>query len=76
MAFLDDAACSSQPCKEGKELSDRCNSPFTCRHIELVKKGPACPPQSPILCESIRYTHRLVSNSQGALNEFISWDSD
>ena len=54
LSFLGEAACSSQQCKEGKELSDRCNSTFTCRHIELVREGPASPPQSPILCETLR----------------------
>ena len=52
--FLDIAACSSLPCKEGKDLSDKCNTVFTCRHLDLVKGGPACQPQSPILCEDIR----------------------
>ena len=52
--FIDDRACSSPLCKDGKELKDRCDSVFTCRHLDLVKEGPACQPQSPIRCEDIR----------------------
>ena len=52
--FLDDSACASHLCKDGKELSDRSQKDFTCRHLNLVKEGSACQPQSPINCESIR----------------------
>ena len=54
MIFIDDKACSSLPCRDGKDLMDRSETAFTCRHLDLVKQGPACQPESPIFCEDIR----------------------
>ena len=56
----EEVSCSNHVCKQGKELSDKNNTTFTCRHLDLVKEGPVCQPQSPILCETIRYTTVVI----------------
>ena len=58
-AILDNSDCSSQPCKAGKELSEKAKTVFKCRHLDLIQTGRASEPESPILCEAVRYYQTL-----------------
>ena len=58
--IADNASCTFPSCKSGKELSDKANRIFSCRHLDFFRERPPLQPEMPILCETIRYATLLL----------------
>ena len=52
--------CSYSSCKEGKELSEKAQTAFACRHLDIISGTSSCDPEKPILCEMLRFVQYLL----------------
>ena len=47
--------CGFKTCQQGRELSEKSQSDFTCRHIDLVRSSESCVPEKPIQVADVRW---------------------
>ena len=47
--------CSFKTCQAGRELSEKSQSVFSCRHIELVRSSEPCAPLKAIQAAEVRW---------------------